>query len=74
MSGYRNGSESEGLGFNLCVALPHVVMSLILGDKGWVGDWRLELEMTSSFKTKASQEDIQVCKGVQALRRYQMYL
>ena len=38
----QNGLESEGLGFNLCVALPHIVVSLILGDKGQVGDrsWR----------------------------------
>ena len=34
-----NGSESEGLGFNLYVALLHIVVSLILGDKGQVGDW-----------------------------------
>ena len=33
----RNGLELEGLGFNLCVAPPHVVVSLILGEKGQVG-------------------------------------
>ena len=38
MSGYRNGSESEGLGFNLCVAPPRVVVSLILRDRSRVGD------------------------------------
>ena len=41
-----DGSESEGLGFNLCVAPPHIVVSLISKDKGWVGDRRSE--MTSS--------------------------
>ena len=40
MSGYRNGLELEGLGFNLCVALPGVVVSLISGDEGQVGDQR----------------------------------
>ena len=29
--------ELEGLGFNLCVALPCVVVSLILEDKGRIG-------------------------------------
>ena len=38
MSGYRSGSESEGLGFILCVVPPCVVMSLIARDKGQVGD------------------------------------
>ena len=38
MSRYRSGSESEGLGFNLCLAPPHIVMSLILRDKGQVRD------------------------------------
>ena len=53
MSGYRNGSESEGLGFNLCVVPPHIVMSLILGDKDWVRDWRSE--MTLSLRTEVGQ-------------------
>ena len=39
----RNGSESEGLSFNLCVVLPRIVVSLILGDKDRVGDQRLEV-------------------------------
>ena len=43
MSGYWSGSESEGLGFNLCVAVPHTVMSLISRDKGQVGDRRSEI-------------------------------
>ena len=38
MSGYWNGLELEGLGFNLCVSPPRVVVSLILGNKGQVGD------------------------------------
>ena len=52
MSGYQNGSESEGLGFNLCVAPPRIVVSLILKDKGWVGDWRLEVGDDFVVKTK----------------------
>ena len=60
MSRYWNGLESEGLGFNLCVAPPRVVVSLISRDKSQVGgrrsevgDWRLEIgdwrsEMTLS--------------------------
>ena len=43
MSGYRNGSESEGLGFNLCVAPSRVVVSLISKDRGRIGDRRLEV-------------------------------
>ena len=53
MSGYQNGLESEGLGFNLYVAPPCVVVSLISGDKDRVGDRRSE--MTLSFKTKVGQ-------------------
>ena len=37
-SRYQNGSESEGLGFNLCVAPSHVVVSLISKDRGQIGD------------------------------------
>ena len=50
------GSESEGLGFNLCVALSCIVMSLILeaGDqRSEVGDQRLEV--TSLLKMKVGQ-------------------
>ena len=39
----RNGSESEGLGFNLCVAPSRVVVSLISKDRGRVGDRRSEV-------------------------------
>ena len=55
MSGYQNGSESEGLGFNLCVALPCVVVSLILKDKGRVGDRRSEVGDDFVIKTKVRQ-------------------
>ena len=41
MSGYQNGSESKGLGFNLCVVPSRVVVSLISKDRDWIGDWRL---------------------------------
>ena len=39
MSGNRNGSESEGLGFNLCVALSRVVVSLCFGTRETIGVW-----------------------------------
>ena len=55
MSGYRNGSKSEGLGFNLCVAPPHVVVSLISRDKGQVGDQRSEVGGDFVIKTKVGQ-------------------
>ena len=37
------GSESEGLGFNLCVVPSRVIVSLILRDKDQVGGQRLEV-------------------------------
>ena len=43
MSGYWNGLESEGLGFNLCVAPPRVLVSLILRDRSRVRDQRSEV-------------------------------
>ena len=49
----RNGSESEGLGFNLCVALSHVVVSLISEDG--VGSEIGDSEMTLSSKTEVRQ-------------------
>ena len=48
-----NGSESEGLGFNLCVALSRIIMSLILEDG--VGLEIGDSEMTSLFKTEVDQ-------------------
>ena len=55
MSGYQNGSELEGLGFNLCVAPPHTIVSLILKVKGWVGDQRSEVGDDFVIKTKVRQ-------------------
>ena len=55
MSRYRNGSELEGLGFNLCVVLPHIVVSLILQDKGWAGDRRSEVRGDFVVKTEVGQ-------------------
>ena len=55
MSGYRNGSELEGLGFNLCVAPPHVVVSLISRDRSWVRDQRSEVRGDFVVKTKVGQ-------------------
>ena len=53
MSENRNGSESEELGFNLCVAPSHVVVSLISEDG--VGSEIRDSEVTSSSKTEARQ-------------------
>ena len=72
MSGYWNGSESEGLGFNLCVAPPHIVMSLILGDKGWVRDWRLEVGddfvVKDKSQTRTTRRRFQVVEQEEDLR------
>ena len=49
----QNGSESEGLGFTLCVVPSHIVVSLISEDRV-----RSEIggsEMTSLFKTEVRQ-------------------
>ena len=59
MSGYRNGSESEGLGFNLCVAPSRVIVSLILKDRGRIGgrigDRRLEVGDDFIVMTRVGQ-------------------
>ena len=55
MSGYQNGSESEGLGFNLCVAPPCVVVSLILKDRDWVRDQRSEVGDDFVIMTRVGQ-------------------
>ena len=57
MSGYWDGLELEGLGFNLCVAPPRIVVSLISRDKSWVGDRRLEVGDDFVVKTKKSDKD-----------------
>ena len=55
MSRYRNGLESEGLGFNLCVAPPRVVVSLISRDRSRIGDRRSEVGDDFIVKTKVGQ-------------------
>ena len=55
MSGYRNGSESEGLGFNLCVAPPRVVVSLVSKDRGRVRDRRSEVGDDFVVMTRVGQ-------------------
>ena len=55
MSGYQNGSESEGLGFNLCVAPSRVVVSLISKDRGRIGDRRLEVGDDFVIMTRVGQ-------------------
>ena len=55
MSRYWKESESEGLGFNLCVAPPRVIVSLISKDKGRVRDWRSEVRDDFIVKTKVGQ-------------------
>ena len=55
MSGYQNGSKFEGLGFNLCVAPPCIVVSLISKDKGRVRDHRSEVGDDFVIKTEVGQ-------------------
>ena len=57
MSGYWNGLELEGLGFNLCVAPPRVVMSLILKDKDQVRDRRSEVRDDFVVRTKLDKDN-----------------
>ena len=54
-SGYRNGSESEGLGFNLCVVPPGIIVSLILRVKSWVRDRRSEVGDDFVVRTEVGQ-------------------
>ena len=51
----RNGSESEGLGFNLCVAPSRVILSLILKDRGRIEDWRSEVGDDFIIMTRVGQ-------------------
>ena len=55
MSRDWDGSELEGLGFNLCVVLPCVVVSLISRDRGQVGDRESEAGGDFVMKTKVGQ-------------------
>ena len=64
MSGYRNGSESEGLGFNLCVAPPRIVASLISRDRSRIGDRRSEVGDDFVVKTKSDKDNK---KGIQVM-------
>ena len=57
MSGCQNGSESEGLSFNLCVALPHIVVSLISEDKVGSDIGYRRLEMTLLLRQKSDKDD-----------------
>ena len=72
MSRIRMGWRLEGLGFNLCVALPHVVMSLILGDKGWVRDQRSEVRddfvIKDKSQTRMTRRRFQVIEQEEDLR------
>ena len=72
MSRYQNGLELEGLGFNLCVAPPRVVVSLILGDEGWVRDRRSEVGddfiMEDKSQTRMTRRRFQVMDQEEDLR------
>ena len=65
-----NGSESEGLGFNLCVAPSCVIVSLISEDR--VGSEIGDSEMTSLLRTEVRQrvtrKEIQVVEQEEDLR------
>ena len=54
MSRDLKGSELEGLGFNLDVAPPHIIVSLISETRVGSEIWRSE--MTSLMKTEVKQE------------------
>ena len=60
-----NGLESEGLGFNLCVAPPRVVVSLISGDKGQVGD---DFIIKDKSQTRTTKRRFQVVEQEEDLR------
>ena len=72
MSGYQNGSESEGLGINLCVVPHHIVVSLISKDKGRVGDRRSEVGddfiVKDRSRTRMMRRRIQVVEQEEDLR------
>ena len=53
----RNGSELEGLGFNLCVALPRIVVSLISEDRDRVGGQRSEIGDDFVVRQKSDKDD-----------------
>ena len=72
MSGNWNGSELEGLGFNLCVAPPHIIMSLISRDRSRVRDRRSEVGDDFVVKTKVGQGQqgkIPSCEARRGLKR-----
>ena len=60
------GSESEGLGFNLCVAPSRVVVSLISRDRNRVGDRRSENDFV--VRQKVEQDDKEGIPGRGARR------
>ena len=60
------GLELEGLGFNLCVALSHIVMSLIsegqdqrleIGDD-FIDEDKSQIRMTRGFQVVEQEEDL----------------
>ena len=63
--------ELEGLGFNLCVAPPHVVVSLISEDEGWIGDWRFgdDFVVKDRSQTKVTGREIQVVEQEEDFKR-----
>ena len=61
----RNGSESEGLGFNLCVAPSRVIVSLITKDRGQIGGQRClrrndksRTRTTRSFQSRGARRGL----------------
>ena len=52
MSRDWKGLELEGLGFNLCVAPPHVVVSLI----SEIGDWRVGVDLVAKTEVGQGQQ------------------
>ena len=62
--------ESEGLGFNLCVVLSRVVVSLISDDEGQIGDQRFgdDFIVKDRSQTKVTRKEIQVVEQEGDLR------
>ena len=64
--------ESEGLGFNLCVVLPRIVVSLTSEDKGQVRDRRSEVGddfiVKDKSQTRTTRRRFQVVEQEEDLR------
>ena len=74
MSGDWVGLELEGLGFNLCVAPPCIVVSPISEDGGQIRDWRFgdDFIVKDKSQTRMMRRRIQVVEQEEDLRERTM--